>query len=118
MSVLPEGSLLVSAKVPFLCLLGCRSSRKSGFVLVLVVGAREPFEDESVLSVAVSGEPLSCLCRPVTREKIERLLPVVVSAGDRVEAVSRLCMLPMLGVGLVERVCFMVPDVEAALTEG
>lgn len=80
------------------------------------MGAKEPVEEGSVFNVLLSGDPLSTLFRPVTRANIERLL-VWVSAGDRVERVSLLCRLPMLGVGLDERGCRNVETVETELTD-
>lgn len=53
-----------------------------------------------------SGEAFSLLCRPVTRLKNLLVFELAVLAGDRVDkldVVSLLCMLPMLGVGLAAR---------------
>ena len=61
--------------------------------------ARDVDEECAVPRKLLSGEPLSALCRPVTLLKMDRLV-LVVGAGDLEELFSRLCALPILGVGL------------------
>lgn len=99
--------------VGFLVLLGLIDSGAVAKLPCLEVVLSVPDEVGKLLSVSIVALSLSLsfslssLCLPVTLANSDLLVDALL-AGDFVENVSRLCVLPILGVGLGGRLGFKV----------